>query len=45
MVELANINETVTTNDQTVRLASFALHLLALIYIRNSIIKLGKYYD
>lgn len=45
MIEIARIEETVTSDEEALRIISFCLHLLALVYFRNRIIKLEEYYD
>lgn len=45
LVELSRIEYEVTNIEVALRVISFVLQALALIYIRNRIIKLEEYYD
>ena len=45
MVGMANVNSIVTGEEQVLRVASFVIQLLFLIYMRDKIIKLNSYYD
>lgn len=45
MIELARIEDYQTTIELTIRCISFAIHLLALLYVRNLLTKMEGYYD
>lgn len=45
MIDLSRIDKKVAVDEQILRAASFAIHVIILVYIRDKMSKLKEYFD